>query len=227
MSAINILGVQVLDNPTKFSNPYQFEICYECIQSLQEDLEWKIIYIGSAENEEYDQELDSVMVGPVTKGIHKFVFQADPPDWTKIPENDLVGVTAVLLTCSYRDKEFIRVGYYVNIEYDDLELRENPPPSVELGKLSRNILADKPRVTRFPIDWSDGMTPQTMEQQQQQQLQQQQLQQQPLDPGAAIGTEDHFVTATGGGGGGEDVNMGLGLTSGMDLDSSSRLEVAL
>ena len=29
------------------------------------------------------------------------------------------GVTAVLLTCSYKDnQEFLRVGYYVNVEYD-------------------------------------------------------------------------------------------------------------
>ena len=33
----------------------------------------------------------------------------------------------VLLTCSYKDKEFVRVGYYVNNEYNDAELRENPP----------------------------------------------------------------------------------------------------
>ena len=39
------------------------------------DLEWKVIYIGSAENEAHDQELDSVLVGPVPVGVNKFVFQ--------------------------------------------------------------------------------------------------------------------------------------------------------
>lgn len=39
------------------------------------DLEWKIIYVGSAESEAYDQILDSVLVGPVPAGRHKFVFQ--------------------------------------------------------------------------------------------------------------------------------------------------------
>jgi hypothetical protein len=38
------------------------------------DLEWKIIYVGSAESEEYDQVLDSVLVGPVPAGRHMFVF---------------------------------------------------------------------------------------------------------------------------------------------------------
>lgn len=39
------------------------------------DLEWKIIYVGSAENSDYDQVLDSVLVGPVPGGRHMFVFQ--------------------------------------------------------------------------------------------------------------------------------------------------------
>lgn len=39
------------------------------------DLEWKIIYVGSAEDDRYDQVLDSIMVGPVPVGINKFVFQ--------------------------------------------------------------------------------------------------------------------------------------------------------
>lgn len=38
-----------------------------------------------------------------------------------------VGVTVVLITCTYHGQEFIRVGYYVNNEYPNPELRENPP----------------------------------------------------------------------------------------------------
>lgn len=41
----------------------------------KKDLEWKIIYVGSAEDDRYDQVLDSIMVGPVPVGINKFVFQ--------------------------------------------------------------------------------------------------------------------------------------------------------
>lgn len=81
------------------------------------------------------------------------IFQADPPDPSKIPEGDIVGVTVLLLTCSYRGQEFIRVGYYVNNEYIDEELREEPPARVQLDKLQRVILADKPRVTKFPINF--------------------------------------------------------------------------
>jgi histone chaperone ASF1 len=57
-------------------------------------------------------------------------------------------VTVVLLSCLYNDKEFVRVGYYVNNEYTDEQLRENPPEQVLVDQLQRNILADKPKVTR-------------------------------------------------------------------------------
>ncbi|KAL6481983.1 hypothetical protein MHYP_G00100630 [Metynnis hypsauchen] len=153
MAKVQVLNVAVLDNPSPFGNPFQFEITFECMEDLPEDLEWKIIYVGSAESEEYDQTLDSVLVGPVPAGRHMFVFQADAPNTGLIPESDAVGVTVVLITCTYRGQEFIRIGYYVNNEYTDPELRENPPIKPAYSQLQRNILASNPRVTRFHINW--------------------------------------------------------------------------
>lgn len=72
-------------------DPYIFKITFECIAPLADgkytdcliglveavadeqqfcpaDLEWKLIYVGSAESEEFDQELDNCMVGPVPVG---------------------------------------------------------------------------------------------------------------------------------------------------------------
>jgi len=155
MSKVHITNVAVLDNPSSFYNPFQFELTFECIEELKEDLEWKMIYVGSAESEEYDQVLDTIYVGPVPEGRHIFVFQADPPDTNRIPEQDALGVTIVLLTCSYRGQEFVRVGYFINNEYLDQELRENPPAKPLFDKMQRNILATKPRVTRFKINWDD------------------------------------------------------------------------
>lgn len=45
--------------------------------------------------------------------------------------------------------------YYVNNEYGDAELKENPPAIPQFDKLMRNILATNPRVTRFKVDWDD------------------------------------------------------------------------
>ncbi|GAB4815579.1 hypothetical protein N2152v2_002625 [Parachlorella kessleri] len=134
MTAISVTSVNVLDNPSKATNPLQFEIQYECLFPLEDDLEWKITYVGSAESEKYDQVLDTVFVGPVSPGQYRFVFQ-----------------------------EFLRVGYYVSTEYTDEALRDDPPDTPEVDKLVRSILADKPRVTKFPIEWDPAKEASGME----------------------------------------------------------------
>ncbi|RLN17344.1 syntaxin-71-like [Panicum miliaceum] len=72
------------------------------------------------------------------------ILLADPPDPSKIREEDIIGVTVLLLTCSYMGQEFMR---------DDEQLREEPPAKVLIDRVQRNILADKPRVTKFPINF--------------------------------------------------------------------------
>lgn len=44
----------------------------------------------------------------------------------------------------------------MNNDYNDPELRENPPAKPLFDKLTRNILGSKPRVTRFKINWDDS-----------------------------------------------------------------------
>jgi histone chaperone ASF1 len=133
------------------------------------DLEWKLTYVGSAtsydsllfssirvltlSSDEHDQELDSLLVGPIPVGVNKFIFEADPPDTSRIPDAEILGVTVILLTCAYDSREFVRVGYYVNNEYDSDELNADPPPKPILERVRRNVLAEKPRVTRFAIKW--------------------------------------------------------------------------
>jgi ASF1 like histone chaperone len=103
--------------------------------------------------DEHDQELDSLLVGPIPVGVNKFIFEADPPDTNRIPDAEILGVTVILLTCAYDNREFVRVGYYVNNEYDSEELNADPPAKPILEKVRRNVLAEKPRVTRFAIKW--------------------------------------------------------------------------
>jgi hypothetical protein len=180
-------------------------------------LEWNVIYVGSSESSDYDQPLEEVLVGPVTAGCHKFVLQADAPNPQLIPHSPL-GITVVLITCSYQQHEFVRIGYYVNNEYpisitndddnsnnnnmegaheveeeveneqlmqprvlmpmhddedddstcmDDVASPSTPPPPqicsssimMDLTKIVRTTLADKPRVTRFAIPWDEAEEP--------------------------------------------------------------------
>ena len=95
--------------------------------------------------------MDSIQPGQM-----KFVFEGQPPNTSLIKDSDIVSVTGVLVTCSYANEEFFRVGYYVNNYYEDPELAENPPEKADILKLTRHILVEKPRVTKFQIQWEDA-----------------------------------------------------------------------
>uniref|UniRef100_A0A8C5V4C9 Uncharacterized protein n=1 Tax=Microcebus murinus TaxID=30608 RepID=A0A8C5V4C9_MICMU len=55
-----------------------------------------------------------------------------------IPDADAVGATVVLITCTCRGQEFIRVGYYTFLSFKG------------------TFLASNPRVTRFHVNWEDN-----------------------------------------------------------------------
>lgn len=116
------------------------------------DIEWRLIYVSCPGNEELDQELDDCLVGPVPQGVNSFEFHGSAPQPSLIPPEDVLGVAALILTGSYKDQEFVRVGYYQNTEYESEELRNSPPSKIEFDKLVRDVNS-KPRVTRFQIKW--------------------------------------------------------------------------
>ena len=75
MSKVQINNVVVLNNPAAFGSAFQFQITFDCMENLEDDLEWKLTYVGSAESSAHDQILDTIYVGPVPEGRHMFVFQ--------------------------------------------------------------------------------------------------------------------------------------------------------
>ena len=167
MSAKIILdNIIVKDNPASFLDNINFEVTFTALDPLPCPLSWKIIYVGSALSEDFDQTLQEFDIGPIEQNSTlKFDISCGNPDQTKIPRNELLcnfclilGVTALLLTASYRGQEFIRVGYYVHNQIRE-ELTQDPfsmPLEDLLPKIRRTIISDKPRVTKFNIDWSQG-----------------------------------------------------------------------
>ena len=69
-------------------------------------------------------------------------------------------MSALIFTGSYKEQEFVRVGYYQNTEFDAEELKEEWEGStgsvsereIRYERLVRDI-STKPRVTRFQIRW--------------------------------------------------------------------------
>eukprot|EP01012_Entosiphon_sulcatum_P007153 TRINITY_DN1356_c0_g1_i1.p1 TRINITY_DN1356_c0_g1~~TRINITY_DN1356_c0_g1_i1.p1 ORF type:complete len:162 (-),score=24.80 TRINITY_DN1356_c0_g1_i1:59-523(-) len=153
MASVQVNNVVLDRNPAPYTAEFNFQIRFECLEQLPEDLNWKLVYVGSSESEKFDQVLEDVLVGPVAVGPNEFVLTAQAPDYSKIPPESVLGVTVILLICTYKDQEFIRVGYYVNNDYATDEDRENPPAQVAIERVMRNVLVDQPRVTTHSIDW--------------------------------------------------------------------------
>ncbi|KAI9291377.1 the histone deposition protein Asf1 [Neoconidiobolus thromboides FSU 785] len=152
MSVVNILNISILNNPAPFLAPFQIEITFECIGQLQQDLEFNLYFVGHSTNKEWDQELDSLLVGPVPVGVNKFVMETKGPDTNKLNPDDVLDYTAIYLKCQYRDREFLRCSYLIKAEYNVQELQINPPQNIAYEHLVR-LVSDKPKVTRFPIPW--------------------------------------------------------------------------
>lgn len=68
----------------------------------------------------------------------------------------------------YKEKEFLRVGYFVrndiigqdtykeikNEESGEVEVKTiEVPDNLDYNTVERTIMADKPRITTFPIEW--------------------------------------------------------------------------
>ena len=89
MSIVDVLEVRYASaNPAPFGEPFRFEVTFECLEQLDDDLEWTVTYVGSAEDPTKDQVLEEVSVGPVPLGTSKFVLEAPAPDFAAIPAGD-------------------------------------------------------------------------------------------------------------------------------------------
>ena len=81
-----------IQNSSFFNWPYVcFHITFKCLKDIQETIEWKLIYIGSAKDETHDQTIDSFEMNNLAAGVMQFTVESNPPDFTKIPKDDLLG----------------------------------------------------------------------------------------------------------------------------------------
>ena len=72
MASINILNIIPNNTTSKFTDPFSFEIIFEVLSNLKKEIEWKMIYIGSAEDKKYDQILETIEIdGPFHLGSIK------------------------------------------------------------------------------------------------------------------------------------------------------------
>ena len=98
MSLINVTNVIVKEGTAPFTDPISVEINFDALHELNNPLVWRIIYIGEAKNEENDQILEEVPVPIEQVGPMRIMIESSGPDPSRIPAEELNGVTAILVT---------------------------------------------------------------------------------------------------------------------------------
>lgn len=86
MAQLHINNITVGNNPANVLAPFQFDITFECFTELPGTLDWKIIYIGSPTNSQYDQIIDSFDMDHLNPGVMNFQVESNPPDFNQIPQ---------------------------------------------------------------------------------------------------------------------------------------------
>ena len=160
MASIQLKEVELQSaNPAMYSESFQFRITVDVLEDLPDDLEVRFVWVGSCESNAFDQKLEELLIGPLRVGTNEFVAQVPPPRWELIPAWDILGVTLLLVTLNYRDQEFVRVGYWVQVAYANVN--EDPstagmPKTIEIEHIGRNVLLTHPTVRTSAIDWGTG-----------------------------------------------------------------------
>jgi histone chaperone ASF1 len=155
-SILNIVSVQLLDNPAKPDAPFRMEITFEVFEAIKDDVEWELVFVATDGKEENDQVLDSVLIGPIRDGRHKFIFEAPAPNLQKLQAEDLMDVTVLLLKCKYHDQLFNKIAWFITHTYTEPELIDNPPDQPIIEKMERTVITEDLRVTSYPIKWDDA-----------------------------------------------------------------------
>lgn len=78
-------------------------------------------------------------------------MEIQPPDHTKIPRKDILGVTVIMITAMFRRQEFFRCSFFVYNDYNDEN--SNSKSVIDVDKVIRSILVKQPRVRINEILW--------------------------------------------------------------------------
>ncbi|KAM7524247.1 hypothetical protein LguiA_014149 [Lonicera macranthoides] len=81
------------------------------------------------------------------------MYQTDDLVPTNFHKKFILGPQTILISGSYAGQKFLEVSYHINNEYDDELLRKEPPQIMKTISVRRTIFSDRPRVTKFPINF--------------------------------------------------------------------------
>ena len=64
IAKVNLDSITFQNNPQPYTQPIHLNVKFSVVQPLTSSLDWKIIYVGSAYSEDYDQLLEVFTIEP-------------------------------------------------------------------------------------------------------------------------------------------------------------------
>ncbi|ORD99242.1 ASF1 [Hepatospora eriocheir] len=117
---INCESIELIsDNKIRHDDPLKFRISFKT-KNITEEVDYSVIYFGDSNGTDNDQIISHGSIGPFEDDISVFEIDTDPIDLTKIPITKLFGMTSVILVFKYKETEFLRVGYFINVIHDSI-----------------------------------------------------------------------------------------------------------
>ena len=135
-------------NPALFAAPFHFTFSVNVSDDLREDMEVSFVWVGYGDTPLYDQKLEKFVIGPLRLGTNVFEAHVPGPRWDLIPAWDILGETLLLVSLRYCDAEFVRVGYWVSVEYIN---STDVPHTVCVERIGRTL--SLPSVNTSAINW--------------------------------------------------------------------------
>ena len=81
MSLVNVLNVIVKQAKTPFLEKIGFQIYFESVRALKHSLTWRVVYIGQANNDSYDQVLEEAEMDCEVAGRMEFELDVSTCDY--------------------------------------------------------------------------------------------------------------------------------------------------
>lgn len=151
---VQLLELELLgDNPGNYCSPLKWRVRVDSAATLTEPISISFVWVGSCTSSDYDQPLDSFEVGPLSQGVTEFELECDAPNPEQVPQDELVGLTILIISFQFRQQEFLRVAYYTQVAYLEESLNKNPPIPIRKDCLGRFVTMAQPVATAIPINW--------------------------------------------------------------------------
>ena len=137
MASIQLKEIELQSpNPALYTTPFQFRLAVDVLDDLREDMEVRVVWVGSCATLAADQTLTEDLIGPLGLGTTQCTIDVPAPQWARVPESHLLGETIISVVLLFREKEFCRASYIVNVEYVDDKPQSTICPNLLVRTLS-------------------------------------------------------------------------------------------